>query len=159
MPIPIRPVREIEENIPSTLRDGGFSYMGLSDIQIKMLGLADVDKEAAKKTVIDSRDADTLHEIWKSQDDKKLTMAEDIKKIKISIPEKINESDVIRMKTNGLVVGAGREVSLTSRGEKVLKDKILAQPSVYFLNRTKEKFDFGKEANNKSKFTKITEIK
>ena len=73
--------------------------------------------------------------------------------------KKINESDVIRMKTSGLVVGAGREVSLTSRGEKILKDKILSQPSVYFLNRTKEKFDFDKDANNKSKFTKIEEIK
>jgi len=157
MPVPIRPVREIEENIPSTLRDGGFSAMGLSDLQIKLLGLADVEKKAAKKIMIDSRDAEIIHEIWGYQDETRLAQSDDIKKVKMSIPDNINDRDIIRMKTNGLIIGADREVSLTSRGEKVLKDKILSQPSMYFLNRTKEKYEFEKQASNK-KLTKIQDI-
>lgn len=145
MPVPIRPVREIEKNTPSVLSDGGFGTMGLSELQIKMLGIDTPKKDAAKKIVVDSRDAELLHEIWFKQDEEKIIQASDIKEAKIVIPEDVNERDIIRMKTNGLVVGAGREVSLTSKGEKVLKDKILSQPSMDFINRTKEKFDFEKE--------------
>lgn len=157
MPVPIRPVRQIEENTPSVLKDGGFAAMGLSELQIKMLGLADTEKEAARKIMIDSRDAEILHSIWTDQNDT-ISEYKDIKEAKMSVPESINESDIIRMKTNGLIVGAGREVSLTSRGEKVLKDKILSRPSMHFLNRTKEKFEFPKESKNKSKLVKIAEI-
>jgi len=62
------------------------------------------------------------------------------------------------MKTNGLIIGADREVSLTAKGEKVLKDKILSQPSMDFLNRTKEKHEFEKSAGTKNKLKKIKDI-
>lgn len=150
MPIPIKPVRDIEDNMPSVLKDGGFSAMGLSELQIKLLGLADLEKEAYnKKSLIDTREADLLQEIWKSQPDEKLSSSEDIKKIKISISDEISENDIIKIKTNGLVVGAGREVSLTTKGEKLLKDKILSQPSMHFINRKKEKHDFEKQSSKK----------
>lgn len=155
MPVPIRSVRDIEENMPSIFKDGGFSAMGLSDIQIQLLGLAEIEHSAAKKITVDSRDAEMIQEIWSNQDEKRLVGSEDIKKIKMSIPENIEDRDVIRMKTNGLIIGSGREVSLTSKGEKVLKDKILAQPSMDFLNRTKEKYEFEKTAK---KLRKIKDI-
>jgi len=150
MPVPIKPVRDIEDNMPSVLKDGGFSAMGLSELQIKLLGLADLEKEAySKKSLIDTREADLLQEIWKSQPEEKLCSVKDIKELKISIPNDISENDVIKIKTNGLVVGAGREVSLTLKGERLLKDKILSQPSMYFINRKKEKHDFEKKSSKK----------
>ena len=156
MPVPIRPVRDLEDNIPSALKDGGFSAMGLSEMQIKMLGLADIKRESAKKIMIDSRDAEILQEIWAKQDELKLAQNEDIKKTVMNVPESIPERDIIRMKTNGLVIGPdNKNISLTSRGEKVLKDKILSSESLHFLNRTKESFDFYKESK---KLVKISEI-
>ena len=154
MPVPIKPVREIEDNLPSAFKDGGFAAMGLSELQVDFLGLA--DKEAAKKILVDSRDAEMLQDIWSQQNEQILVSAEDLKEIKISVPATIPERDVIRMKTNGLIIGADRNVSLTSKGEKVLKDKILSQPSAYFLNRTKEQHEFEKTAGKK-KLRIITE--
>lgn len=155
MPVPIRSVREIEDNMPSIFKDGGFAAMGLSDIQIQLLGLAEIEHSAAKKITVDSRDAEIIQEIWDKQDEKRLSESNDIKKIKMSVPDSIEDRDVIRMKTNGLIIGAGREISLTSKGEKVLKDKILSQPSMDFLNRTKEKHEFEKQAQ---KLRKIKDI-
>lgn len=150
MPVPIHPVRDNDDNMPSVLKDGGFSSMGLSDLQISMLGLADVDKQAAKKIVVDSRDAEMLHEIWAKQNEQLLVTAEDLKELKMNVPDSVPDRDVIRMKTNGLIIGAGRDITLTSKGEKVLKDRILSQPSMDFLNRTKEKHEFEKTASKSS---------
>ena len=69
MPMPIRPVRELEENTPSVLTNGGFS--GLSPLQQMMLG--DAAKSEAQMQVrrivrVDVRDAENLHRIWLSND-------------------------------------------------------------------------------------------
>lgn len=145
MPVPIRPVKVLENNTPSILTDGGFSAMGLSDLQINLIGMEEVNQKLAKKCTVDSRDAELLQDIWNSQNEKLLTKVDNVRDIKMSVPDDISDSAIIRMKTNGLIVGPDRKVSLTSRGEKVLKNQILSQTSSYFLNRKKEKFNFDKD--------------
>jgi len=159
MPVPIRPVRDIEENVPSVLTDGGFGVMGLSELQIKMLGMDDISRTSAvKKLPVDEKDTELLHEMWSKENDLVLASADDLQELKISVPDTVSDRDIIRMKTNGLVVGPDREVSLTAKGEKALKDKILSQPSNFFLNRTKEKFEFEKEANTKKTLRVIASL-
>lgn len=145
MPVPIRPVKVLENNMPSVLTDGGFSAMGLSDLQINLIGMEEINQKLAKKVTVDSRDAELLQDIWNSQEEDLLIKSKNIRDIKMSVPEDISNNAIIRMKTNGLIVGPDRKVSLTSRGEKVLKNQILSQTSNYFLNRKKEKFNFNED--------------
>lgn len=154
MPVPIRPVREIEENTPSVLMDGGFGIMNLSPLQLQVL-----EGKERKSSIIkqnDTRDEELLYEMWKNQEDEDLIhqASEARGEIYFNISKNVPESDIIRMKTNGILVGSGRNVTLTSKGEKILKDQILKRPSEIFINRKKDKFDFDKTAKVKLQIIK-----
>jgi len=136
-------VRELEENTPSVLTNGGFS--GLSPLQQMMLG--DAAKSEAQMQVrrivrVDVRDAENLHRIWLSNDglEAKASLNEEGEGPTLVVPRDIDDYDLMRLKTNGLVVGNGRNVSPTKKGNKILKDTILKASSDFQMKRTREKY-------------------
>ena len=144
MPSKIRPVRDIERNAPDIFNDGGYQAMGLSDLQLQMLGEEPDRTAAVKRMNVDERDVELLHKIWLSQDkNDEITAAVEIRngEFRMMVPREVPDYELMRLKTNGLIVGAGRNVSVTRKGDKVLKDKILATNNWFFLNRTKERAD------------------
>ena len=145
MPQPILPMNRREE-APAIFQDGGFGLMGLSPLQQLLLG----DREAAApaKKGVDPRSAELIHKAWLAAGEGGAvrTAGEDLKMVVSR--EIASDYDLMKLKTEGLVVGDGRNISLTRRGDKVLKDMILSQQSVFDLNRKKEKFDI-KEAGSK----------
>jgi len=138
MPSPIRPVREIEQNVPAALMGGGFG--SLSPLQQMFLG-EEAQMTVKKITRVDVRDAENLHKIWLANDDFEIEASiQDDEEIKLIVPGDVDDYDLMRLKTNGLVVGSGRRVTPTKKGNKVLRDTILKSPSDFQMNRTREKY-------------------
>ena len=146
MPSKIRPVREENDNMPSIFKDGGYEVMGLSPLQLQMLGETPDRTAALQRTTVDERDIELLHQIWLGQrgsEEDLVRKAAEARKggFRMQVPKDIEDYELMRLKTHDLVVGAGRDVALTKKGDRVLKDKILATRNEFFLNRTKEQAD------------------
>jgi len=136
MPSPIRPVRDTEQDFPSSLMGG---IGALSPLQQMWL------EEEAQITVkkisrVDVRDAENLHKIWLSNDALEVEASDAGEEILLFVPSDVDDYDLMRLKTNGLVVVSGRRVSPTEKGDKVLRDTILKTPSDLQTNRTREKY-------------------
>ena len=139
MPAPIRPVREIEQNVPAALMGGGFG--SLSPLQEMFLGEAEAQMTVKKIVRVDVRDSENLHKIWLANDEFGVeASAANNDDIELIVPGDVDDYDLMRLKTNGLVVGRGRKVTPTKKGSKVLKDTILKSPSDLQMNRTREKY-------------------
>ena len=146
MPSKIRPVREEGDNMPGIFKDGGYEAVGLSPLQLQMLGEAPDRTAALQRTTVDERDIELLHQIWLGQqedEDDLVRKANEARKgsFRLRVPEDVEDYELMRLKTHDLVVGAGRDVAVTRKGDRVLKDKILATRNEFFLNRTKERAD------------------
>jgi replication-associated recombination protein RarA len=160
MPIPIKPVHSLD--LHAEIFDGpSMEGLGLSSIQIQMLGLAPTVKEASVKL------GDKYLELLKTIDqniDEVVTAANSIMNLKdgkvCSVPTHISDNDLLALKTAGLLSGYGRSVELTERAKLTLRDHYLStETSNEFRKaRTKEKFDLNQARSVKasnSKFKKV----
>ena len=161
MPIPIKPVHSLD--LHAELFDGpSMEGLGLSDIQIQLLGVSQAPKkiEAAKLNdkylnMLKSIDANT---------DALVTAASYVALHKDStvcgVPTEISDNDLLALKTAGLLTGYGRSVSLTDKAKLALRDHYLSSETTneFRKNRTKDKFDLNEAKSvvvSNTKFKKI----
>ena len=160
MPLPIQSLNNWNDDESNKV---SMESLGLSDIQIQLLGISTGPTREAKLTVSDKH-LNLLKTIDKNQDDlvTAASLLNNIKDAKIcKVPEAISDNDLLALKTAGLVSGNGRSVSLTDRGRLALRDHYLSQETVneFRKNRVKSKFDYNeaasvKVASKKSKYSK-----
>ncbi len=143
MPLPIKPVHSLD--LHAEIFDGpSMEGLGLSDIQIQLLGVSSAPKREAAK--LSNRDIEILKAIDSNQDDL-VTAASQIalhKDSKIcNVPNQISDNDILALKTAGLIKGYGRSVELTDRAKLALRDHYLSQETVneFRKSRTKDRFD------------------
>jgi len=144
MPLPIKPVHSLD--LHAELFDGpSMEGLGLSDIQIQLLGVSQQPKkaEAAK---LSNRYIDMLRAIDASTDEvvtaaSQLTLNKDGKVC--SVPNVISDNDLLALKTAGLLIGYGRSVELTEKAKLALRDHYLSIDNVneFRKQRTKDRFD------------------
>lgn len=168
MPMPIRPVNQTGSTLPSAMTDGrGIGLFGLQNSPMQQMLKQELERRdsrevvAEKKQGVDPRDVELIHKIWMDQPDDKsvITSASEAKgMVSLQVPNGANSYDLMRLKTNGLAIGNGDTITLTKKGQKVLKDKILATPSAFWLNRTKDGFDM-KAAKPSGKLIRIADRK
>jgi hypothetical protein len=158
MPLPIQSLN----NLPNDNDNVEMSSLGLSDIQIQLLGLSRPTREA--KVTVSQKDIDLLKIIEKNQNDlvTAANLVNDIKNAKVfNVPSNIGDGELLALKTAGLLSGSGRTVSLTEKGRVALRDAYLKDPVNEFKKaRKKEKFDLEeaknvKVASKKSTFKKV----
>ena len=160
MPLPIQSLNNWNDDESNKV---SMESLGLSDIQIQLLGISTGPTREAKVTVSDKH-LNLLKTIDKNQDDlvTAASLLNNIKDAKIcKVPEAISDNDLLALKTAGLVSGNGRSVSLTDRGRLALRDHYLSQETVneFRKNRVKSKFDYNeaasvKVASKKGKYSK-----
>lgn len=144
MPLPIKPVHSLD--LHAELFDGpSMEGLGLSDIQIQLLGVSQQPKkaEAAK---LSNRYIDMLRAIDASTDEvvtaaSQLALNKDGKVC--SVPNVISDNDLLALKTAGLLTGYGRSVELTEKAKLALRDHYLSIDNVneFRKQRTKDRFD------------------
>lgn len=124
MPIPINPAGRLSDN------RGRESAI---DISFLATHLPEIEKEASREVLTASdKDANVLMKIWLKAD----RVEKDTFKI---TPElEIDGSDVMRLKTKGLLTGKVDEVKLTPKGKTIVSTMALAE-SNKFLNEKKDK--------------------
>lgn len=158
MPLPIQSLN----NLPNDNDTVEMSSLGLSDMQIQLLGLGRPNREA--KVTVSQKDIDLLKIIEKNQNDvvTAANLVNDIKNAKVfNVPKNIGDGELLALKTAGLLSGSGRAVSLTEKGRVALRDAYLKDPVNEFKKaRKKEKFDLEeaknvKVASKKSTFKKV----
>lgn len=158
MPLPIQSLN----NLPNDNDNVEMSSLGLSDIQIQLLGLSRPTREA--KVTVSQKDIDLLKIIEKNQNDlvTAANLVNEIKNAKVfNVPSTIGDGELLALKTAGLLSGSGRAVSLTEKGRVALRDAYLKDPVNEFKKaRKKEKFDLEeaknvKVASKKSTFKKV----
>ncbi len=161
MPIPIKPVHSLD--LHAELFDGpSMESLGLSDIQIQLLGVSQTPRkaEAAKLsdrylTMLKSIDSNT---------DVLVTAASYVALHKDSnvcgVPTEISDNDLLAMKTAGLLTGYGRSVELTERAKLALRDHYLSIDNVneFRKQRTKDRFDLDEARNVKASSNKFRKV-
>jgi hypothetical protein len=156
MPIPIKPVHNLDLHAELFDIPNPSQSLGLSDLQIQMLGMANKPnkKEAGK---LSNKDIEILREI-ESGNSQVVTASTDYK-----APFHITDSDILALKTAGLLVGNGRTVNLTERAKVALRDHYLSIETVneFRKARSKDRFDLDEARNvkvseSKPKFRKVT---
>ena len=156
MPIPIKPVHNLDLHAELFDIPNQAQALGLSDIQIQLLGMGNKpNKEAASR--LSSRDIDILKEI-EAGNSEIVTASSDYK-----APVYITDSDILSLKTAGLLQGHGRNVYLTERAKVALRDHYLSTDTVneFRKARSKDRFDLEeartvKVSESKPKFRKVT---
>lgn len=150
MPMPIRPVNQTDSIFPAAMGDErGMGLFGLQNSPMQLMMKEELERRENKKIVaerkggVDSRDVELIHRLWMEQEESGPVMAaaEARGRVSMQVPDSTSSYDLMRLKTNGLAIGSGNVITLTKRGEKLLKDKILATPSSFWLNRSKDGFD------------------
>jgi hypothetical protein len=161
MPIPIKPVHSLD--LHAELFDGpSMEGLGLSDIQIQLLGVSQAPKkiEAAKLS-------DRYLEMLKTIDantDALVTAASHLalnKDGKIcGVPSDISDNDLLALKTAGLLTGYGRSVELTDRAKLALRDHYLSTDNVneFRKQRTKDRFDLEEARSVKASSNKFKKV-
>ena len=161
MPIPIKPVHSLD--LHAELFDGpSMEGLGLSDIQIQLLGVSQTPRkaEAAKLsdrylTMLKSIDSNT---------DVLVTAASYVALHKDSnvcgVPTEISDNDLLAMKTAGLLTGYGRSVELTERAKLALRDHYLSIDNVneFRKQRTKDRFDLDEARSVRASSNKFRKV-
>jgi hypothetical protein len=99
------------------------SSLGLSDMQIQILGFSKPVREA--KVIVSQKHIDLLIEIEKNQNDvvTAANMINNLKDAKVcNVPKTIHDNDLLALKTAGLLTGSGRTVELTSKVKIAIRD-------------------------------------
>ncbi len=161
MPLPIKPVHSLD--LHAELFDGpSMEGLGLSDIQIQLLGVSQQPKkaEAAK---LSARYIDMLRTIDASTDElvtaaSQLALNKDGKVC--SVPNNISDNDLLALKTAGLITGYGRSVELTDRAKLALRDHFLSTENVneFRKQRTKDRFDLEAARSVKASSNKFKKV-
>ena len=160
MPLPIKPVHSLE--LHAELFDTqSMSNLGLSDIQIQLMGSTPPPQKQAAK--VGDRYMEMLMTIDKNVDEV-VTAANQLthnKEAKVChVPSDITDNDLLGLKTSGLLTGYGRSVSLTEKAKLALRDHYLSSETTneFRKNRTKDKFDLNEAktvVQSNAKFKKI----
>jgi len=160
MPLPIKPVHSLD--LHEELFDSpSMESLGLSDIQIQMLGIVPNRKEASNKLsdnylsmlkVIDQNinEVVTAANVAVNNKDGKVC----------NVPNEISDNQLLALKTAGLITGYGRSVSLTQKAKLALRDHYLSTETTneFRKARQKDRFDYEEAKNVKvsnSKFRKV----
>lgn len=76
------------------------------------------------------------------------------------VPKAISDSELIGLKTQGLVIGSGRVVAFTDKAKVALRERWLVAENTLRKNRVKDGFDHPmKTAETSDKFTRTSERK
>lgn len=160
MPIPIKPVHSLD--LHAELFDGpSMEGLGLSDIQIQLLGINSQPKKEAMK--LSNKYIDLLKQIDSNMDEvvtaaSNLTITSDAKYC--NVPSQIDDNDLFALKTAGLIKGYGRSVELTDKAKVALRDHYLSQETVntFRKNRTKDRFDLEEARSVKASTNKFVKV-
>ena len=160
MPLPIKPVHSLD--LHAELFDTpSMSNLGLSDIQIQLMGATPPPQKQAAK--VGERYMEMLMTIDKNVDEV-VTAANQLthnREAKVCfVPSDITDNDLLALKTSGLLTGYGRSVSLTDKAKLALRDHYLSSETTneFRKNRTKDKFDLNEAKSvvvSNTKFKKI----
>lgn len=160
MPLPIKPVHSLD--LHAEIFDSpSMESLGLSDIQIQMLGIVPNKKEASIK--LSENYLSMLKEIDKNINEvvTAANSAVNNKDAKIcNVPNEISDNQLLALKTAGLISGYGRSVTLTEKAKLALRDHYLSTETTneFRKNRSKDKFDLNEARSVKvsnSKFRKV----
>lgn len=162
MPIPIKPVHSLD--LHAELFDApSMEGLGLSDIQIQLLGVNQPNKKEASIR-LSERYLELLKEIDRNADEV-VTAANSLvnnKDAKVcNVPKQISDNELLALKTAGLLTGYGRSVELTSKAKLALRDHYLSIDTTneFRKARSKDKFDLNEARSVKvsnSKFKKVS---
>lgn len=160
MPLPIKPVHTLD--LHAELFDGpSMEGLGLSDIQIQLLGVNSQPKKEAMK--LSNKYIDMLKEIDSNSDEvvtaaSQMTVNSDAKYC--NVPGGINDNDLFALKTAGLIKGYGRSVELTEKAKLALRDHYLSQETVneFRKGRTKDRFDLDEARSIKASNNKFVKV-
>lgn len=160
MPIPIKPVHSLD--LHAEIFDApSMEGLGLSDIQIQMLGIVPNKKEASIKL---SENYLSMLKMIDQNIDEVVTAANTAVNNKdgkvCNVPFEITDNQLLALKTAGLISGYGRSVSLTQKAKIALRDHYLSQDTTNEFRKARQKNKFDYEAAksvkvSNSKFKKI----
>lgn len=147
MPLPIKPVHSLD--LHAELFDSpSMESLGLSDIQIQMLGINNTNtKEASIKL---SENYLSMLKLIDKNTDELVTAANSIVNNKdgkvCNVPQDISDNQLLALKTAGLLTGYGRSVSLTQKAKLALRDHYLSQETTNEFRKARQKDRFDLEA-------------
>ena len=161
MPIPIKPVHSLDlhaEIFDSPSMEG----LGLSDIQIQLLGMSNAPKKEAS-VKLSERYISLLKDIDKNINEvvTAANVAVNNKDAKVcTVPHEISDNELLALKTAGLISGYGRSVTLTDKAKLALRDFYLSTDTTneFRKSRTKEKFDLNEARTVKVSNTKFKRV-
>lgn len=152
MPIPIKPVHSLD--LHAELFDiPVVNQQGLSDLQMMLLG-TETNKPKRQAGKLSNRDIDILQQIESDINSVKTASSE------YRVPNHITDSDLLYLKTAGLLSGHGRSVNLTESAKLALRDFYLSAETTneFRKSRTKQKFDLNEAKSvtaSTSKFRRV----
>ncbi len=160
MPIPIKPVHSLD--LHAELFDGpSMEGLGLSDIQIQLLGITPTTTREASK--ISTSYIEMLRTIDASTDElvtaaSQMALNKDGKVC--SVPSNITDNDFLALKTAGLVTGYGRSVELTEKAKLALRDHYLSTNTVneFRKGRSKDRFDLEEARSVKASSSRFKKV-
>lgn len=161
MPIPIKPVHSLDlhaEIFDSPSMEG----LGLSDIQIQLLGMNNAPKKEAS-IKLSERYISLLKDIDKNINEvvTAANLAVNNKDAKVcNVPNEISDNELLALKTAGLISGYGRSVTLTDKAKLALRDFYLSTETTneFRKSRTKEKFDLNEARTIKTSSSKFVRV-
>ena len=161
MPIPIKPVHSLD--LHAEIFDSpSMESLGLSDIQIQLLGMNSAPKKEAS-VKLSERYISLLSDIDKNINEvvTAANAAVNNKDGKVcTVPNEISDNELLALKTAGLISGYGRSVSLTDKAKLALRDFYLSPDATneFRKSRTKEKFDLNEARTVKVSNTKFIRV-
>lgn len=160
MPLPIKPVHSLD--LHAEIFDSpSMESLGLSDVQIQMLGIVPNKKEASIKL---SENYLSMLKVIDKNINEVVTAANTVVNNKdgkvCNVPNDISDNQLLALKTAGLISGYGRSVTLTEKAKLALRDHYLSTETTneFRKARQKDKFDLNEARSIKvsnSKFRKV----
>lgn len=124
MPMPIQPIGNSHE--PSKQIEMDYSFL--------FPGNQQPEQKNPKIVTASNKDADMLMELWLTSEKK-----ED-GSIKIPKGSKFSSSDILRLKSHGLVTGGTEEIQFTNRGRIVITTMVLGENNRFLKNQKAKKY-------------------
>jgi hypothetical protein len=121
MPVPIKPISD--EGYSGNISNMDYSFL-----------ITDNITPPQKKIVASDKDADLLFKIWeigKSQGDNTICLGAD---------SDISQTDLLRLKSKGFLVGDSEKIKLTKRGRVVITTMALGEPNKFEVARRPKKY-------------------
>lgn len=160
MPLPIKPVHSLD--LHAELFDTpSMESLGLSDVQIQMLGIVPNKKEASIKL---SENYLSMLKVIDQNINEVVTAANSAVNNKdgkvCNVPNDISDNQLLALKTAGLISGYGRSVTLTEKAKLALRDHYLSSETTNEFRKARQKDKFDLEAArsvkvSNSKFRKV----